>query len=195
MFGKRKLLAEGAQAQALVTASGNYPVPSGSAPGRYAVDLRVQFPDGSTAEIQRHVYAVFIDVGDVVPVRYDPADRTKIEIDLPARLATQQAHIDAGRARTLSAGEAEFRRANLVREIAARATPPSDAELQAVADRMQTAREQSRDSIRRYAGSTPSDEQLAETSLATEAFRDARAELDALKALRPDWSPAGTDVD
>jgi hypothetical protein len=40
-----------------------------------------------------------------------------------------------------------------------------------------------------YAGSAPTDEQLAKTGRATEAFNDARAELDAVKALRPDWTP------
>ncbi|HEX3794452.1 MAG TPA: hypothetical protein VHV57_08130 [Acidimicrobiales bacterium] len=189
MFGKRKLLENGAQAEAIVTWSGNPGAPPGSAPFQYQVALSVQFPDGSTADIRRRVFGQFIDTGDVVPVRFDPADRSKIEIDYAARLASEQSRIDGGKQRALSTAEAERSRANVVRDIESRTTTPTDAELQAVFDREQEARELSRASIRRYGGSTPSDEQLRETSRLTEAILDARAELAALRVLRPDWSP------
>jgi hypothetical protein len=188
MFGKGRLTES---AQALVTSSGNYWVPPGSSPGRYTVELRVQFPDGATVEMAQHVFGVVINTGDIVPVRYDPADRSKIEIDDSAMLVCQQADIDAGQARALEIGEAELRRANLVREISARTTPPTDGELQAVVNREHEVLEQQRAVIRRYAGSAPTDADLSELSRLTEAVHDARAELDALKALRPDWSPAG----
>ncbi len=191
MFGKRKLLAEGAQAQAIVTWSGNPGAPPGSAPFQYHVELSVQFPDGSTVDIRRRVFGAFIDTGQVVPVRYDPTDHSKIEIDHDAILAAQLARIDAGKQRTLDTAEAERNRANLVRDIQSRTTPPTDAELQGIFDREQEAREQSLASIRRRAGSTPSDEQLSESARLTEALLDARAELAALQALRPDWSPVG----
>jgi hypothetical protein len=193
MFGKHKLLTEGTQAQALVTSSGNYWVNPGSAPGRYAVGLQVRFPDGSTAEIERHVSGVSIDAGDVVPVRFDPNATSKVEVDLAAMLALRQAQVDGARARAVETSERELRRADLVREIATRETPPTDAELQAVADQEKAAKEELGNSIRRRAGAAPSEDELSESSRLTDAVRDARAELEALKALRPDWSPADAE--
>ncbi len=50
------------------------------------VGLRVYFPDGQVVDITRRIGGTAgtdprFAVGDVVPVRYDPADRTKIELD------------------------------------------------------------------------------------------------------------------
>jgi hypothetical protein len=49
-------------------------------------DLRVRLDDGSSDNASQRVKAPYhrAAVGDVIPVRYDPAKRSKIEIDVPA---------------------------------------------------------------------------------------------------------------
>lgn len=85
MFDWHKLRRDGAQAQALVLEKKIYAteVESGMTSAcRYR--LRVKFEDGSTAEISRRAFdrtLASAAVGDVIPVRYDPADRAKVELD------------------------------------------------------------------------------------------------------------------
>src|SRR5436305_820012 len=70
--------------------------------------LRVRFGDGSTTEISRHVRGVgvcWVPVGDLLPVRYDPADRSKIEIDEPALKAQRRAQASDAKADAIARGE------------------------------------------------------------------------------------------
>jgi Short C-terminal domain len=132
MFGKDKLLREGAEAQALVLDKKVRNI--ASEPGRdglkaYATfgiagdwanvgdalsctySLRVRFEDGSTTEISRHVRGVsvsWVPVGDLLPVRYDPADRSKIEVDEPALKARRDARARDAKADAIARGEAEL---------------------------------------------------------------------------------------
>jgi hypothetical protein len=93
MFGKHDPLRDGAQARAVVIAakrSGGVPVDGGYSPVKYDLGLRVRFADGSTAEVSRHVgglwkgTALSFSEGDIVPVRYDRTDPSKLEVDVPA---------------------------------------------------------------------------------------------------------------
>ena len=62
----------------------------------YRVTVRVQFDDGSTTEISRKLHyssAGLHSEGDILPVRYDPADHSKIEIDVPALKARRKARL------------------------------------------------------------------------------------------------------
>ena len=85
MFHKGKLMRDGVEARALVLekrvfASG-YSTNETKA-CRYKV--RVQFDDGSTSEVSLTAWnheLARARVGDLIPVRYDPADRSKIDID------------------------------------------------------------------------------------------------------------------
>jgi Domain of unknown function (DUF1707) len=85
MFDRRKLSLDGAQAQALVVEKTIYAagVESGKASAcRYR--LRVAFQDGATSEISCRAFGHALaaaGVGDSIPVRYDPTDRSKIELD------------------------------------------------------------------------------------------------------------------
>jgi hypothetical protein len=86
MFGKSKLLRDGVQVMGRVTESNStMAFATGGAQG-YHVKLRVEFDDGTTAEIERKVHhglGVY-NVGAVLPLRYDAKDRSKIELDEPA---------------------------------------------------------------------------------------------------------------
>src|SRR5438270_8992355 len=95
MFDKHKVSRDGAQAQALVLEKKIYAteVESGMTSAcRY--QLRVKFEDGSTTEISRRAFGDTLAsaaVGDVIPVRYDPTDRSKIELDRHAIVERQKA--------------------------------------------------------------------------------------------------------
>ncbi len=84
MFGhkqKQKLLSSGAQAEGVVFKAW---IPSHR---EECVGVRVTFPDGSTGEFEqgglwRPKIGTLIE-GDRVPVRYDPADSSKVTLDVP----------------------------------------------------------------------------------------------------------------
>jgi hypothetical protein len=62
----------------------------------YRVTVRVHLDDGSTTEISRKLHyssAGLHSEGDILPVRYDPADHSKIEIDVPALKARRKARL------------------------------------------------------------------------------------------------------
>jgi len=98
MFGRGKLAQDGAKTQAVVlgarekgpsTYIGGNPY-TGGWKSALAVQLRVHFDDGFTVDTTCRVGGLFrgagasFSVGDVVPVLYDPADRSKVEIDTQA---------------------------------------------------------------------------------------------------------------
>jgi hypothetical protein len=103
MFHKwhKRVLEEGAQAQGQV-----YGMTSYGTEGDFGVKVRVKMEDGSVQEFEkgpleaRHVGMLF--EGSVVPVRYDPADTSKVVLDVPALEATQ-AGATAGRQEQLDA--------------------------------------------------------------------------------------------
>jgi Short C-terminal domain len=117
MFGKHRLLKDGATARAVVTearSTGGQSYGAGSSAVVYRLRLRVQFDDGSTAETACNVgnfvqgTDLFFSEGDVVPVRYDPTDRSKIELDVAAYSALQQARTEELKERAVARSEAEL---------------------------------------------------------------------------------------
>jgi len=98
VFEKHKLLREGAQTEAVVTSVELYQEGMRANWGTgftYDVGMRVHFDDGPAAEIVRRIGGMAgtdlsFEVGDIVPVRYDPRDRAKIELDEDALRAQQQ---------------------------------------------------------------------------------------------------------
>jgi len=116
MFGKRNLLREGAEAQAVVTAVRDGGVLTGGAgvPIHQYLDLRVSFDDGSYGESSCRVGSMLhnntlsFSEGDIVPVRYDPADRTKIELDEPALTAQRESLREHGKEQAIARAEAEL---------------------------------------------------------------------------------------
>jgi hypothetical protein len=109
MFDKHKLSRDGAEAQALVLEKKIYAteVESGMTSAcRY--QLRVKFEDGSTTEISRRAFGDTLAsaaVGDVIPVRYDPSDRSKIELDRHAIVERQKAQARERDAAAIARGE------------------------------------------------------------------------------------------
>jgi hypothetical protein len=110
VFGKGKLLEQGAEVDGLVIDARFHATGEGGVGDKYKVTVRVRFEDGSSTEITRKlsVYAVGAHrEGSIVPLRYDPNDRSKIEIDEPALKATRDAN--SARAKELAVAEGERR--------------------------------------------------------------------------------------
>jgi hypothetical protein len=86
---RKKLLQEGAHADAVVTESQGARLTEGGGWSAYDLVLEVHFPDGSQGELRERVDAADIGklrgrVGEVLPVRYDPEDPSSAVIDVPA---------------------------------------------------------------------------------------------------------------
>ena len=109
MFDKHKLSRNGVQAQALVLEQKVYAIDrntGGASACRYT--LRVKFEDGTTSEISYRVFSTKLaaaDVGDLIPVRYDPADRSKIELDRQEISAQKKARARDLNAEAIARGE------------------------------------------------------------------------------------------
>lgn len=109
MFDKHKLSRNGVQAQALVLEQKVYAIDrntGGASACRYT--LRVKFEDGTTSEISYRVFGTKLaaaDVGDLIPVRYDPADRSKIELDRQEISAQKKARARDLNAEAIARGE------------------------------------------------------------------------------------------
>ena len=109
MFDKHRLRRDGAQAQALVLEKKIYATEtetSMTSACRY--QLRVKFDDGSTTEISRRAFdrtLASAAVGDVIPVRYDPTDRSKIELDRHAIVERDEAQTRERNAAAIARGE------------------------------------------------------------------------------------------
>ena len=103
---RQKLWSEGAQTEGVVVKLWWH----SRLQGTYGIEVRVKFPDGSTADVKERFLDAsnqgYVSEGDVVPVRYDPSDYSKVRLDVPAleapltnAKAAQGAHVDAALAR------------------------------------------------------------------------------------------------
>jgi hypothetical protein len=84
--GKSKLMRDGAQGEAIVLREQRRG--AGTRDWRQYIDARLDGGDGSVVEFSGHIPhgdlgGIFLEVGDTVPVRYDPADHRQIVIDTP----------------------------------------------------------------------------------------------------------------
>jgi hypothetical protein len=133
--------------------------------------------------------------GDIVPVRYDPRDREKIEVD-----ESVMRDESAGRAEAFKAARVHGAELKLESDLAenARTSPPSDSELQDVSDRWDAAREKAGACLDAYnQAKTAGDageakRRLAEGALANAEQVELGDEFKRLKLLRPDWKPTKT---
>src|ERR1700684_1805572 len=121
MFGRnRTLMRDGAHAQALVVEVKQFGHTAvGEGPGMgifFELKLRVQFDDGTTEDITRRVrlsslggssgaIGGTVSAGDLMPVRYDPEDRSKIEIDSAAVKESKEAARESLKRRASQRGE------------------------------------------------------------------------------------------
>ena len=106
MFGKSGLLSDGAQVDGVIIEAPEYFRGSTDMRGRYKVKVRVQFDDGATVEIDRKLSMSCGEhrVGFVLPMRYDPSDRDKLEIDEPALKASHDAALAATKQAAIERG-------------------------------------------------------------------------------------------
>jgi hypothetical protein len=109
MFGRDKLLDDGAQVDGVIIEAPEYFPGRSDMSGRYKVTVRVRFDDGETVEVERRLHFSCGEhrAGAMLPMRYDPADRSKIEIDEPALAAGRDADLAAIKARAIARGEAQ----------------------------------------------------------------------------------------
>jgi hypothetical protein len=109
MFGRDRLLDDGAQVDGVIIKAPEYFRGSTDMKGRYKVTVRVRFDDGATVEVERRLHLSCGEHRDgaVLPMRYDSADRSKIEIDEPALTAGRDADFAAIRERAVARGEAK----------------------------------------------------------------------------------------
>jgi hypothetical protein len=85
MFGGKKFLTDGTATTGVLIESESEKVAAGSGgTGRYRVRVRVTFDDGTSSEFETKLHASTSGikfVGATVPVRFDPSDRSKIDVD------------------------------------------------------------------------------------------------------------------
>src|SRR3954466_10685380 len=123
MFGRNKSLDDGTQVDGVIVKAPEYFRGSADMSGRYKVTVRVRFDDGATVEVERRLHLSCGEhrVGAVLPMRHDPADRSKIEIDEAALSAGREGDFAARKARAAPRGAARPGRppaeAPLMREL------------------------------------------------------------------------------
>jgi hypothetical protein len=117
-IGKGKLVRDGAQIDGVVICS-HPPADTGQGGvgNIYRIEVRVHFPDGSMAEfssgrLDRYEVGWKLE-GDIVPVRYDPTNRSRIEVDTPALTAAREADaasVNSSQNAAITRSEAELAR-------------------------------------------------------------------------------------
>jgi hypothetical protein len=79
----------------------------------HKVTVRVHFPDGSVEEHETKVksadYAMPFGTGETVPLRYDPEDHSRIEIDVKAIKQAHRTEVAEGREQVIDLAELDRR--------------------------------------------------------------------------------------
>ena len=201
MFHRHKLTEDGAQAQAVVTVakrSGGIPTDEGMSPVTYHLTLDVHFDDGSTAAAECKIGGMLRGTdlsfyeGDIVPVRYDPADRSKIEIDEQAIRVKRDA--DAAALKQESIERAERQLAGIPEPDLARPAP-GDAEMLAAHQAWRAANTKAkaarREQQRAQAAGVDKREAfrlLDQSTRLSAAAKSAQGKFNDLHKRRPDWT-------
>ncbi|HEY1515757.1 MAG TPA: hypothetical protein VGF91_05005 [Solirubrobacteraceae bacterium] len=114
MFGEKKLLREGVEARAVALKADYRWNGMGGTHHIYRVELRVRFDDDSTTELHTKLDKDKVgeyDEADIIPVRYDASDHSKIAVDVPAleaRFQRSQANAEAKKASRIASTEAQL---------------------------------------------------------------------------------------
>jgi hypothetical protein len=202
MLGRRKghVGKNAASAQAVVTSVKAHGGEAGSTGLTYFdLDLRAHFDDGSTSEFGCRVGGPFSGTrltfieGDIVPVRYDPSDRSKIALDEDAMNDDQ-----LSRSETFTAARihgAEMALEDQAAEVG-RIGAPTDAELQDLSDRWSAAMAKAKACMDAHnQAKAVGDTREAQRQLAAGATANAEQvqlgeQYKRLRQQRPDWQPA-----
>ena len=97
MFGRHEILKDGEGAEAIVlgVAAGRISYTNSKGEDRWHLHLRVRFADGTIEDTTATAYAIgpagYFGVGEVLPVKYLPDDRTTVEVDRDAIVAAKEA--------------------------------------------------------------------------------------------------------
>lgn len=88
MFDEHRLLKHGVAIQGVVTSHKEISSDQYGGELDYSIHVRIRFADGGETEIHhrwtKNAKVGSLRVGDKVPVRYDPDDRSKAVLDMPA---------------------------------------------------------------------------------------------------------------
>jgi hypothetical protein len=90
----RALLSRGQQGEALVVEAKDARVAGEASFYGWTVTVRVKFADGSVKDFERFIEAQVTDTvqpGMIVPIRFDPKRRSRVEVDTIALRALQDA--------------------------------------------------------------------------------------------------------
>jgi hypothetical protein len=114
MFDKRKIQKHGERAEAVVIDSVMSGYSNSHGVNKWHLKLRVQFEDGSTVEATCSAYPTgpvgAFNPGDIVPVRYLPDNRTKVEVDREAMVDASKARLTEGRENLIRLSEEKLER-------------------------------------------------------------------------------------
>jgi hypothetical protein len=95
MFGKGKILKHGERAEAIVLESDMSGYSNSHGINKWHLKLRVRFDDDTTVDTSCSAYPTgpmgAFGIGEIVPVRYWPKDRSLVEVDRDAMVAARQA--------------------------------------------------------------------------------------------------------
>ena len=103
MFGRGNKIRKGGEtAEAIVVSSDMSGYSNSHGINKWHLKLQVRYPDGSTADASCSAYPTgpmgAFNAGDIVPVRYLPDDRSKVEVDRDAMVSAASARREEGRA-------------------------------------------------------------------------------------------------
>ena len=122
MFGRDKPAEDGAQTRGVIVDARPGNVLNSHGERKWQVRVRVKFEDGETTESDCELFDLGIDavgpasglepyplsVGTVIPVLYDPKDRSRVSIDRPKIIADTKAAYDADREKKIAKAEASL---------------------------------------------------------------------------------------
>jgi hypothetical protein len=122
MFGRDKPADDGAQARGVIVDARPGNLLNSHGERKWHVRVRVKFEDGETTESDCELFDLGIDavgpasglepyplsVGTVIPVRYDPKDRSRVSIDRSKMIADTRAAYEADRGKKIAKAEASL---------------------------------------------------------------------------------------
>ncbi len=114
MFGRGKKIREnGAEAKAVVLDNKMGGRTNNAGERHWKVQLRVQFDDGTTTETECSIWCKVggqPSAGEILPVRYDPDDHSKVEVDVTAMRAGHDAAREEAKVKLIQAAEEKLSR-------------------------------------------------------------------------------------
>jgi hypothetical protein len=208
MFGigrsNNRLLTDGATTKGVVIQNKTRStVGSGFLPD-YHVKVRVKFDDGTMTEFKAQLNAREVGrhfEGAILPVRYDPANHSKIEIDIPA-LAGPKVDLEAKKRDAIARAEERLAQANGAPTVATithlhdhegATKPPTDTQLQSAWDAWHAA-QGDRSAMDAFWAAKQSGDMAEQLRLKpfvathNEQVETLENEFKRLSALRPDWA-------